>query len=152
MSAVQSREIHLKQRPNGVPTAADFELVTNSLPAPGPGEMLIRNVYMSVDPYMRGRMVERESYVPPFKLGEVLQGHAVGQVVQSNIDRFPAGTYVSHMFGWREYAISDGRMVMPVDPKIALSAYLGVLGMPGLTAWVGAIELGKPSRVVVNVK
>ena len=146
MSTVQSREIHLKQRPNGVPTVADFELATNTLPSPGPGEMLIRNVFMSVDPYMRGRMVERESYVPPFKLGEVLQGHAVGQVVQSNIDRFPVGAYVSHMFGWCEYAISDGTMVMPVDPKISLSAYLGVLGMPGLTAYAGLLKHGRPKE------
>jgi NADPH-dependent curcumin reductase CurA len=146
MTTLTSREIHLKQRPNGVPTAADFELATVSVPAPGPGQMVVRNVFMSVDPYMRGRMVERESYVPPFKLGAVLEGGAIGQVVESNDGPYPVGAYISHMAGWRDYAVIGGAGVMPVDPKAPLSAYLGVLGMPGMTAYAGLLKHGNPQQ------
>jgi len=144
MAQVTSREIHLKQRPTGLPTKADFELATVTLGPPGPGQILIRNIYMSVDPYMRGRMVERESYVPPFRLGAVLDGGAVGQVAQSNNPAYPVGAYVSHMGGWRDYALSDGSGVTVIDPKAPLSAYLGVLGMPGMTAYAGLLKHGRP--------
>src|SRR6266481_608633 len=145
MAATKSREIRLKRRPDGMPALGDFELAETVLNAPGPGQMLIRNVVMSVDPYMRGRMVERESYVPPFQLGQALDGGAIGQIVASNNSRFSIGTYVSHMQGWRDYALSDGAGVMPVDSGLApLSAYLGTLGMPGLTAYVGLLGMTAP--------
>src|SRR3981189_3223867 len=98
MSLQKSREIRLKKRPVGMPTPADFELAETSVPAPGPGQVLVRNVFMSVDPYMRGRMVERESYVPPFQIGEALTAGAIGQVVSSHgHSRFTTGDYLSNL-------------------------------------------------------
>ena len=135
MTQMTSREIRLKRRPVGLPSADDFEMTTVTLPEPGPGELLVRNLYMSVDPYMRGRMVDRKSYVPPFALGEALQGGAVGQVVQSNGGKFNVGDYVLHGLGWREAFLSDGKGLAPIDPAIApVQAFLGTVGMPGQTA------------------
>ncbi len=144
ISNVLSREIRLKRRPVGVPEEADFELAEVSLPEPGEGEILVRNLYMSVDPYMRGRMIDRPSYVPPFQLGEVLAGGSVGRVEQSRNDRFEVGDHVLGMNGWREYFISDGSDVQTVDPELGpVQSYLGVLGMPGLTAYVGLLDIGE---------
>ncbi|MCB9137709.1 MAG: NADP-dependent oxidoreductase [Caldilineaceae bacterium] len=140
-----SREVHLVSRPMGEPTPANFEVVTAELPALQPGQVLVRNRYLSVDPYMRGRMVDRKSYVPPFRLGEVMTGGAVGEVVESNGGPFQAGDWVQSMQGWREAFVSDGRGLSKVDPALApLPAYLGVMGMPGLTAYVGLLDMGKP--------
>ena len=97
-----SREIRLKSRPVGLPKASDFELATVELPAPGPDEIQVRNLWMSVDPYMRGRMYDRPSYVPPFQLGHALQGGAIGEVIASNDPDFKPGDIVNSMFGWRE--------------------------------------------------
>ena len=145
MAQITNREIHLKSRPNGLPTADNFELVRTPLPQAGAGELLIRNVYMSVDPYMRGRMVDRRSYTPPFQLGEAMTGGAVGQVVTSNHDKFAAGDYVLNMYGWREYFVSDGRGLNKIDPNLApIQAYLGTMGMPGQTAYFGLLEIGQP--------
>ncbi len=142
---MQSREIHLKQRPTGVPTAADFDLVTVDLPAPGTGEVLVRNLYMSVDPYMRGRMVDRKSYTPPFQIGEPLTGGCVGQVVKSNHEKFSVGDYVLGFQGWREAYLSDGSDLRPIDPSIApVQAFLGTTGMPGQTAYFGLLDIGQP--------
>ncbi len=144
MSPQKSREIRLKKRPVGMPTPADFELAETTVPAPGPGQILVRNSYMSVDPYMRGRMVDRESYTPPFQIGEALSGGAVGQVVQSNSDRFKPGDYVSNFSGWREWFLSTGGDLQKIDPAMApLSAYLGTFGMPGLTAYAGLLKVGE---------
>jgi NADPH-dependent curcumin reductase CurA len=133
-----SREIHLKRRPIGMLAEDDFEMVEVELAAPGDGQVLVRNHYMSVDPYMRGRMVDRKSYTPPFQLGAVLRGGAVGEVVESNVEKLPVGTFVQSNNGWREAFVSDGAGLVPVDPSVApLSHYLGVLGMPGMTAYVG---------------
>jgi NADPH-dependent curcumin reductase CurA len=113
------------------------------VPDPADGELLIRNAYVSVDPYMRGRMNDVRSYVPPFALGEPMTGGAVGQVVASRNDRFAEGTWVVHDLGWREAALSDGRGVRRVDPELGpLSTALGVLGMTGLTAYVGVVDIG----------
>jgi NADPH-dependent curcumin reductase CurA len=142
-----NREIHLKSRPSGMPTAANFELVETPVPKPGPGQFLVRNIFMSVDPYMRGRMMDRESYVPPFQVGKALDGGSVGRVVESNHDGFKAGDYVCGFAtgGWREYWVSDGTMMQKVDPNLApLQAYLGTLGMPGLTAYSGLLRIGDP--------
>lgn len=144
MSETSSREIRLKSRPVGLPTRENFELAVVSLAAPAPGQMLVRNHYMSVDPYMRGRMNDARSYTPPFQVGEPLTGGAVGQVVASNGGPFAAGTYVESMFGWREYFLTDGRGLRIVDPELApLHAYLGVMGMPGFTAYVGVLDIGR---------
>jgi NADPH-dependent curcumin reductase CurA len=137
-----SREIKLAARPRGVPVPSDFELVEREVAEPRDGEIVVRNAYMSVDPYMRGRMNDVKSYVPPFGLGEPLTGGAVGQVVASRNEHWAEGTWVLHDLGWRELAVSDGRGVRAVDPAVApISTSLGVLGMPGLTAFVGIVDI-----------
>ncbi|HYA02758.1 MAG TPA: NADP-dependent oxidoreductase [Syntrophobacteria bacterium] len=147
MSQILSREIRLKHRPLGMPKEEHFEFVTVPVPEPGDGEMLVRNLYMSVDPYMRGRMSERESYVPPFQLGRTLEGGCVGRVVRSAGGRFSEGEFVLSMLGWREYFVSDGTGLIRIDRTIApVQAYLGALGMPGLTAYVGLLDLGQPEE------
>jgi len=142
-----SREIHLAARPRGVPRPTDFSLVEVDVPDPAEGQVLIRNAYISVDPYMRGRMNDGRSYVPPFRLREALTGAAVGRVVASRNERVPEGTWVVHDRGWRELALSDGTGLLPFDPSLGpVSTGLGVLGMPGLTAYVGLLDVGRPSE------
>ena len=140
-----SREIRLKSRPNGMPTPENFELATVDVPAPGAGEVQVKNLWMSVDPYMRGRMMDRESYVPPFKLGEALQGGAVGEITASNDPNFKAGDIVSTMLGWREAftAAPAAAMLQKIETHgLPPQAFLGVAGMPGLTAYVGLLKIG----------
>jgi NADPH-dependent curcumin reductase CurA len=145
MSEKMSREIHLKRRPLDLPREGDLELVAVPIPQPGEGEMLVRNIYMSVDPYMRGRMRDGPSYVPPFRLDHPLDGGCVGQVVRSNGGTFQAGDYVLGRRGWREYFVSGGSDLTRIDPSVApIQAYLGALGMPGLTAYVGLLDIGRP--------
>jgi NADPH-dependent curcumin reductase CurA len=145
MPETMSREIRLKQRPTDLPQAHDFELVAMPIPEPQAGEVLVRNIYMSVDPYMRGRMRDRASYVPPFQLGQPLEGGCVGQVVQSNGSTFQVGDYVMSRRGWREYFVSGSSGLAKIDPARApIQAYLGTLGMPGLTAYVGLLDIGQP--------
>lgn len=142
---VVSREIRLKSRPVGLPTAANFELVETRLPEPGPGQVLVRNLYMSVDPYMRGRMNDARSYTPPFQLGETLTGGAVGRVIASHRSDLPAGVVVLSNMGWREAFLSDGSGLAQVDVTLApAQAYLGVMGMPGMTAYIGLLDIGQP--------
>jgi NADPH-dependent curcumin reductase CurA len=141
----KNREIRLKSRPVGVPTPENFELAETAVPTPGMGQVLVRNIYMSVDPYMRGRMVDRRSYVPPFQVGEVLSGGAIGRVVTSNNNAdFKAGDYVSHGNGWREWFVSGSGGLQKLDHTIApIQSYLGALGMPGLTAYAGLLRIGQ---------
>ena len=144
MPETKSREIRLKSRPVGLPSEGDFELVTVTLPEPGPGEVLVRNLYMSVDPYMRGRMFEQPSYVQPFQVGQTLDGGCVGQVVQSRHPQMQAGEYVLGRQGWREWCLAEGAVLTKIDPTLVpIQAYLGALGMPGLTAYVGLLDIGK---------
>jgi NADPH-dependent curcumin reductase CurA len=141
--STRSREIRLVARPRGTPVASDFELAEVELPDPADGEVLVRNAYISVDPYMRGRMNDAKSYVPPFALGAALTGGAVGQVIASRNERWPDGTWVLHDLGWREAALLEGRGIRAVDPAVApVSTALGVLGMPGITAYVGVVDIG----------
>ncbi|MDI6101020.1 NADP-dependent oxidoreductase [Actinoplanes sp. NEAU-A12] len=139
------KEIRLAARPVGWPTAETFEIAETPVPEPGPGQVLIRNVYMSVDPYMRGRMNDVKSYMPPFAVGEPLDGGAIGEVVTSHAENVPVGSYVVHSLGWREYSVADAARVRVVDPAAAptLSAYLGLLGMTGLTAYVGLLDIAQ---------
>jgi NADPH-dependent curcumin reductase CurA len=140
-----SREIRLKRRPVGLPTEDDFELATVPMPALHEGEVLVCNLYMSVDPYMRGRMYDQASYVEPFQIGQPLNGGCVGQVVQSKTESFQVGDYVSSRQGWREYFVSDGTDLTKIDAtQVPIQAYLGTVGMPGLTAYVGLLDIGKP--------
>jgi len=137
-----SREVRLAARPTGWPTTENFNVATVDLPELQDGEVLVRNAVMSVDPYMRGRMDDRPSYVPPFQVGAALDGGAVGEVVVSKSDNVATGTQVLHGFGWREYAVLPAKRVQPIDTAVApASAYLGVLGMPGFTAYVGLTEI-----------
>ncbi|MBJ7471605.1 MAG: NADP-dependent oxidoreductase, partial [Solirubrobacteraceae bacterium] len=137
-STATTHEIHLAARPNGEPVPADFATVEVPLPEPGPGQVLVRNTWLSVDPYMRGRMNDVKSYVPPFQLGAPLDGGAVGEVVASNADAIPVGATVLHGLGWREHALLDEGAARVIDTSLApAEAYLGPLGMPGLTAYAG---------------
>ena len=141
-----NREVRLKSRPEGVPTADNFEIASVELPETGDGQVLVQNIYMSVDPYMRGRMVDRRSYVPPFQIGEPLTGGCVGKVVQSNHADYAMGDYVASFLSWREYYLSDGRGLQKLDPQLPLSTYLGIAGMPGQTAYWGLLDIGKPQE------
>ena len=142
MTSVASKEIHLKSAPVGLPKLENFALATVELGPPGEGEALVRNLWMSVDPYMRGRMMDRDSYIPPFKIGAVMEGGAIGQVVESKSAALKPGDYVSHMLGWREYALAGAGYFQKIDPSLApVQAYLGTLGMPGLTAWAGLFKV-----------
>ena len=134
----RTREIHLAARPEGEPKGSDFSLVETDLPDPGDGELLVRSTWMSVDPYMRGRMRDAKSYVEPFKVGAPLEGGAIGEVLASGDPRFAEGDVVRHFAGWREHAILDAGAAEPVDTGAAPVHYaLGALGMPGLTAYAG---------------
>ena len=142
-----SREIRLAARPQGVPKDSDFELAEAEVPDPGEGKVLVRNSYLSVDPYMRSRMNDMKSYIPPFQVGEPLQGGAVGQVIASRNPEFEEGEWVQGLLGWRELYTSDGNGLFRVDPALApVSTALGVLGMPGLTAYTGLIHIGQPAE------
>jgi hypothetical protein len=142
MDNQKNHEIRLKSRPVGLPTPANFELAETAVPTPGPGQVLVRNSYISVDPYMRGRMVDRASYVPPFQIGEALTGHAVGQVVASNSPDVKVGQFAQSMMGWREWYVANASDVQVFEPQVGLSTYLGTLGMPGMTAYAGLLRIG----------
>jgi len=143
-TSTKSRELRLASRPTGFPGPDNFALAEVALPEPGPGEVLVRNTVMSVEPYMRGRMNDTKSYVPPFAIGAPLEGSAVGFVVASNDASLPAGTWVQSMLGWREYALANAKVFQAIDTRLApASAYLGVLGVPGLTAWAGLKFVGE---------
>ncbi|WP_431967145.1 NADP-dependent oxidoreductase [Actinacidiphila sp. bgisy160] len=138
----KSREWHLVARPHGWPKPEDFALRETEVPEPGPGEILVRNLYVSVDPYMRGRMNDAKSYAEPYRLDKPMQGGAVGRVVASGAEGFAPGDHVLHFLGWREYALVNAETVVKVDPGLApLSTYLGVLGMTGLTAYAGLLRV-----------
>jgi NADPH-dependent curcumin reductase CurA len=140
---ITGREVRLAARPHGEPKPSDFELAEVEVPEPAEGQVLVRNLVMSVDPYMRGRMNDVKSYVPPFQLGQPLDGGAVGEVVASTVDTHAVGDLVLHGLGWRDYAVgkAKGFRVLERAAGVAPSAYLGVLGMPGLTAYAGLFEV-----------
>jgi hypothetical protein len=140
-----NRKILLVSRPEGWVTEANFELVSAPVPEPGDGEFLVRNQWLSLDPYMRGRMDAKKSYAKYVELGEVMVGGAVGEVIASRHPRFAEGELVNGAFGWQEYALSDGTGVRRVDGSQAPPSYaLGVLGMPGVTAWMGLLDIAQP--------
>jgi NADPH-dependent curcumin reductase CurA len=138
MTDTIGREIHLVSHPTGMPTPANFALAETKLEPLQDGQVLVRNLYMSVDPYMRGRMNGGKSYVPPFELGKPMSGGAVGEVVESRDRAFKAGDAITSNYGWREYFIATPQELHPVSRDIQpLSVYLGALGMTGMTAWAG---------------
>jgi len=142
-----NRQIVLKRRPEGWVGEADFALREAAPPPLGQGDVLVRNIYLSLDPYMRGRMNAGKSYAEPFALDEVLKGRVIGEVVESRHPDFKAGEVVFGMLGWEEYSLAPGaESLRHVDPALApLPYYLGALGMPGMTAWYGMLEIGRPA-------
>ena len=141
------REVRLLARPHGFPNEELFEVAAGPVAEPAGGQVLIRNAFFSVDPYMRPRMNDVPSYVPPFVLGEAMTGGAVGQVTVSRNPRWSEGDWVVHQLGWREWALSDGSGLRVVDPAAApVSTALGILGMTGFTAWYGLFEIGRPKE------
>lgn len=140
-----NRQITLAARPVGFPKHSDFKLVETPIPEPKDGEFLVKSLYLSVDPYMRGRMNDAKSYAAPVGLGEVMVGGVVAKVIESRHPDFEVGDIVEYRFGWQEYATSDGREVRKVDPTLApISTALGVLGMPGMTAYFGLLDICEP--------
>lgn len=140
--ATSGTVVRLRRRPVGTPAEDDFEVAREAVAPPGPGEVVVRNDYLSVDPYMRGRMINAKSYVAPFTLGEVMEGGAVGTVVASKSPDLRAGESVLHYYGWREYATGDAAHFRRVDTEtVPASAYLGMMGLPGRTAYFGLLDI-----------
>ncbi|MFZ2178664.1 MAG: NADP-dependent oxidoreductase [Rhodococcus sp. (in: high G+C Gram-positive bacteria)] len=147
MNIVQSTRIVLASRPEGAPKADNFRLEAVNLPRVGDGQVLLRVIYLSLDPYMRGRMSAAESYADPVEIDEVMVGGTVGQVVESRYPDLAAGDYVLGYAGWQSHAVVDGRHLRKLDPEAApLSMALGVLGMPGFTAYAGLLKIGQPKE------
>lgn len=147
-----NRKIILKSRPDGYPKPSDFELVEEPLPKPGEGEVLIESIWLSLDPYMRGRMREGGTYAPSVRLGDVMIGSAIGRIIESRTPLFSVGEIVDGAIGWQEYGVSDGSNLRRVDPSLGpLSTALGILGMPGMTAYFGFLHVcdPKPGDTVV---
>jgi NADPH-dependent curcumin reductase CurA len=145
MAATMNRQILLKSRPAGEPSAANFELVRRPVPRPDEGQVLLRTLYLSLDPYMRGRMSAGASYAASAELGRPMVGGTVSEVAESRNPGFVVGDVVLSYAGWQDYALSTGGGLRKLDPKAApLQAYLGVLGMPGTTAYCGLLEIGQP--------
>lgn len=140
-----NQQILLKNRPAGEPKESDFALVETPIPEPGEGEVLNRTIYLSLDPYMRGRMSDRESYAAPVELGSVMVGGTVSQVMKSNHPQFWAGDFVLGYDGWQAYGVSKGETLRKLDPHQAPISYaLGVTGMPGMTAYCALLDIGQP--------
>jgi NADPH-dependent curcumin reductase CurA len=140
-----NHQVRLKSRPAGEPTAANFEIADGPVPEPRDGEVLRRTIYLSLDPYMRGRMSDAASYATPVKIGEVMGGHTVSEVVESRNPDFKPGDFVTGYDGWQQYGVSNGKDLRTLDPKpVPISTAIGVLGMPGMTAFVGLMDIGQP--------
>jgi hypothetical protein len=145
-----NRKIILASRPSGMPTVDNFKIVDAEIPQPAEGEVLVKTLYLSVDPYMRGRMREGKSYVAPFELNEAITGGVVGEVVESRSGNFQAGDIVTGRLGWQLYSVATGEQGTPaaltkIDPALApVTTALGILGMPGLTAYFGLLDIGHP--------
>lgn len=142
--AIVTREFHLVDRPQGLPVVDNFRLVERVLDAPGEGQLLVRNEWLSVDPYMRGRMNNQKSYIPAFELNRPMEGAAVGVVVKSGDDNFSPGDIVTHFAGWRDHALIAADSVTRIDTDIPAQAYLGPLGFPGIAAYAGLLRIGNP--------
>jgi NADPH-dependent curcumin reductase len=145
MPATKNRRIVLAARPEGEPKDEDFRLEETDIPAPAEGEVLLRTIYLSLDPYQRGRMNAGPSYAEPVEVGEVMEGGTVSEVVESKVDNLRPGDIVLGRTGWQEYAVTDGGTLQKIDPALApISTALGVLGMPGMTAYTGLLNIGRP--------
>jgi leukotriene B4 12-hydroxydehydrogenase/15-oxo-prostaglandin 13-reductase len=150
--AMQNQTIRLASRPTGTPTAENFQFETTEVPSPGSGQVLLKTRYVSVDPYMRGRMSAGKSYVEPFEVGEPIAGGVVAEVVESQLDTLPVGSVVVGNLPWQQYSLSDGKGLQQIPTGPApISYFLGLLGMPGLTAYFGLLDIcqPKPGETVV---
>ena len=143
---MQNKEIRFASRPAGVPTSENFEFVETETPSLDEGEVLLRSLYISVDPYLRGRMREGKSYVAPFEIGQVIESGVVGEVVESRSADFKPGDIVSGQLGWRLYNVARDKQLLRTIPGVSPSTALGVLGMPGLTAYFGLLDIGQPKE------
>src|SRR6201987_5316635 len=142
----QAKRIVLASRPVGEPKAFDFRIEDHAVPTPSDGQMLLRTIWLSLDPYMRGRMSDAPSYAKPVGIGDVMEGGTVSEVVASNLPQFAKGDIVVGRTGWQTHALSDGSGLQKVDPTRApIQPALCVLGMPGMTAYMGLLEIGKPA-------
>jgi NADPH-dependent curcumin reductase CurA len=147
MTTAINRQILLVSRPAGMPDDSNFRLIESSVPSISDNEVLIRTLWLSVDPYMRGRMRDAKSYAVPFALNEVIYGGMVGEVIESSNTDFAVGDIVEGRLGWADYNVSNGQNIRKIDPNVApISTALHVLGMPGLTAYFGLLEIGKPQE------
>jgi len=145
MPASLNQQILLASRPSGMPTPDNFRIVDQPVPEPADGQLLLEVLYLSLDPYMRGRMDDAKSYAKPVDIGAVMEGGTVARVVASKHSDFKEGDFVLSHAGWQRYALSDGENLRKLDPTLApLSTALGVLGMPGFTAWAGLLQIGQP--------
>ena len=145
MAATRNRQINLAGRPTGLPRESDFALASAALPEPGEGEVLVRAIWLSLDPYMRGRMTQGASYIAPVQIGEVMTGGVVGEVMRSNAPGFAPGDIVEGLLGWQEYAVAKPSGLSKVERDAApISTAVGVLGMPGITAYFGVLEVARP--------
>ncbi|HEV8388600.1 MAG TPA: NADP-dependent oxidoreductase [Dongiaceae bacterium] len=145
MSALKNHMIVLASRPVGEPKPDNFRLVERDIERPGPGRILLKTLWLSLDPYMRGRMSAAKSYADPLEIGQTMTGGTVSTVIESSNKAFPVGDIVEGRAGWQEYALSDGGGLRKVDPKLApISTALGILGMPGMTAYTGLLNIGQP--------
>src|SRR3982750_1690128 len=141
----QAKRVVLVSRPVGEPKASDFRIEEYTAPTPGKGEVLLRTIWLSLDPYMRGRMADGPSYAAPVPIGGVMEGGTVSEVIASDNPGFAKGDIVLSRAGWQTHAVSDGKGLAKIDPKIApISTAVGVLGMPGMTAYTGLLDIGKP--------
>jgi NADPH-dependent curcumin reductase CurA len=140
-----NQQVLLKRRPNGMPVPDDFAIVGRPLSEPGEGQVLLRGIYLSLDPYMRGRISGQRSYATPTEIGDVIEGRVVGQVARSRHPGFREGDFASGGYGWQTHSVVNGDALTKLDPaQASLSTALGVLGMPGLTAYVGLKTIGQP--------
>jgi NADPH-dependent curcumin reductase CurA len=144
---MKNLQVQLARRPDGAVSESDFRLVEIPIASPGDGEVLVRNLYLSLDPYMRMRMDAGKSYAPPVEIGEVMVGGGVGEVIESRAPGIVPGDIVTGRFGWQQYAVAAEPGLRKVDPALApVSTALGVIGMPGVTAWYGLLKIGEPRR------
>jgi NADPH-dependent curcumin reductase CurA len=140
-----NRQIRLKSRPVGAPSPIDFEIADAPVPGAGTDGVVRRTIYLSLDPYMRGRMSDAKSYATPVAVGDVMCGHTVSQVVESANPAFQTGDFVTGYDGWQQYGVSNGKELRKLDPHaVPISTAIGVLGMPGMTAWIGLMDIGRP--------
>ena len=145
MPDVQNQQILLASRPTGMPTPENFRIVQTPVPEPADGQLLLEILYLSLDPYMRGRMDDAKSYARPVDIGAVMEGGTVARVIRSRHSEYAPGDIVLSHSGWQRYALSDGENLRKLDPALApISTALGVLGMPGFTAWAGLLQIGQP--------